>query len=144
MRIEGSIDRIERASICGWAFDPASPEVPLVLEISLDGVPVGKTVADRYRDDLERAGLAAGRCAFAFAFPTPLACGGRHVVCLSDQRGLACPGSPWMFDRAQSLDVALALVGEITQLEPAGMLRFLADQTGRMLQARADVAARRS
>ncbi len=49
----------------GWALDDAAPARPVRLDVLRDGARVGVAVANRWRPDLDRAGLAGGSCAFA-------------------------------------------------------------------------------
>jgi hypothetical protein len=64
----GYLDRATRSTIEGWAFAGAG-EGPVRLAILVNGAVVGQTVADRYRADLEAAGIGNGRHAFRFALP---------------------------------------------------------------------------
>ena len=63
---------VERC-IKGWAQNSDNLEVPVCLDIYVDGRVVGQTLANRYRKDLERAGLGSGNHSFAFTPPTGLA-----------------------------------------------------------------------
>jgi hypothetical protein len=53
----------------GWALDAAGSGRPLELEARCDGGPPLPVLADIWRPDLDRAGLAGGCCAFAFTLP---------------------------------------------------------------------------
>jgi hypothetical protein len=68
-RLRGHIERIERTGgrtrLVGWALDEAAPEQPVALLAMLDGTARGCAVANVWRPDLDRAGLAGGRCGFA-------------------------------------------------------------------------------
>jgi hypothetical protein len=65
----GHIERIEDGLIEGWAMDVANPLVPVELEL-VDGTgAIARVLANRYRGDLVRAGLADGRCAFGARLP---------------------------------------------------------------------------
>ncbi len=57
MRPSGALTRIE-----GWALDESPP---VVLEMRRHGTAVARIVANRWRSDLDRAGLGDGRCGFA-------------------------------------------------------------------------------
>ena len=69
----GSIDRVEGAwRVQGWAHDPAHPELPVLLEVELDGRVIGTVAACEERADLAAAGFGPGRCAFSFTSPVRL------------------------------------------------------------------------
>ncbi len=71
--LQGSIDRIDGAwRVQGWAHDPAHPDLPVLLEVELDGQVIGTVAACEQRDDLAQAGFARGRCAFTFTSPVRL------------------------------------------------------------------------
>jgi hypothetical protein len=53
----------------GWAFDAASPGEPVELVLRAGDKVVARGVANRYRIDLDRAGLAGGRCGFRIGVP---------------------------------------------------------------------------
>jgi hypothetical protein len=67
----GYLDRATHGVVAGWAFAGAG-EGPVRLAILVNGAVVGQTVADRYRADLEAAGIGKGCHAFSFALPQGL------------------------------------------------------------------------
>jgi hypothetical protein len=64
--LRGYVDRIGAEIISGWAQNVDHPEAPVCLDVYADGHWVGQTLANRYRGDLERAGLGSGRHSFEF------------------------------------------------------------------------------
>ncbi len=69
----GSIDRVDGAwRVHGWAHDPAHPDLPVLLEVELDGRVIGTVAACEERADLAAAGFGRGRCAFTFTSPVRL------------------------------------------------------------------------
>ena len=71
--LHGAIDRIAFPwTIKGWAHDKAHPELPVTLEVVLDGAVIGAIVACDYRADLHAANLGQGRCSFAWRSPVRL------------------------------------------------------------------------
>src|SRR5262249_30832865 len=58
---------VEPFQLRGWAYDPDRPG-PLEVEMLLDQTPIGRTVANIYRKDLQEAGYGSGECAFVFNF----------------------------------------------------------------------------
>ena len=69
----GSIDRVEGVwRVQGWAYDPANPSLPVLLQVELDGRVIGTVAACEPRGDLAAAGIGTGRCAFTFTSPVRL------------------------------------------------------------------------
>ncbi|MBU8536417.1 hypothetical protein [Falsiroseomonas tokyonensis] len=71
-RLAGAIDRCSESLVRGWAANLACPDLPLTVEIWLDGSPVGTAPAQRRRSDLERIGKELAGTGFLFKFPRPL------------------------------------------------------------------------
>ena len=78
--LRGRLDDIGRRRITGWAYDPEAPETPVMLVVLLNGVEIARLVADRYRPDLEKAGIGDGRHAFEFELSAGLAADLRHEI----------------------------------------------------------------
>lgn len=70
-RVDYAVDAMDEHGVVGWAWTPRDPAARLTIEFVDGDVVVAETVADLYRDDLERAGLAGGTC--MFRLPLPLA-----------------------------------------------------------------------
>jgi hypothetical protein len=58
--------------ITGWAHDEAHPDLPVLLQVFVDGVVIGAALAYAFRDDLRAAGFGRGRCSFRFTAGAPL------------------------------------------------------------------------
>jgi hypothetical protein len=91
----GFVDRVTPRVIEGWAQNADHPEAPVCLDIVAGGRLLGQVLANRYREDLERAGIGGGCHSFVF---TPLAgiafAPDRVEVCRSlDGALLACGAS---------------------------------------------------
>ena len=68
-RLRWTIDRDEGGRIEGWVLDEANPAAPVALAL-LDGPHRASWhLANRYRIDLDRAGVGDGRCAFGIDVP---------------------------------------------------------------------------
>jgi O-antigen biosynthesis protein len=67
----GQVDLVANTLIAGWAFSGADAG-PVPLAILVNGAVIGQIVADRYRADLEAAGIGDGRHAFTFMLPKGL------------------------------------------------------------------------
>jgi predicted Rdx family selenoprotein len=94
-RLEGYLDSLDGQTILGWAWTPDHPNLPVELEISDgDGV-IARTMADRYRADLEQNGVGDGRHHFALTLDrvlSPWQPHEIHVRRVGDKAEL--PGSP--------------------------------------------------
>jgi hypothetical protein len=64
--LHGFVDTVSADCISGWAQNTEHPEAPVCLDILVGDTLIGRVLASRYRDDLERAGFGSGRHAFAF------------------------------------------------------------------------------
>lgn len=65
-RLRSFVDTVSVNCISGWAQNTEHPETPVCLDILAGDTLIAQVLANRYRDDLERAGLGSGRHAFAF------------------------------------------------------------------------------
>jgi hypothetical protein len=70
--LRGFLDRVTPQVIEGWAQNIDHPEAAVCLDIFADGRLIGQVLANRYRQDLERAGIGSGRHAFRFKPPAGL------------------------------------------------------------------------
>jgi Hint domain len=70
--LRGHIDAVSPRLIEGWAQSVEHPEAPVCLDIYAGGELIGQTLANRYREDLQAAGLGSGRHSFSFAVPDGL------------------------------------------------------------------------
>jgi autotransporter passenger strand-loop-strand repeat protein len=67
--LRGYIDLVTTQLIAGWAQNVDYPEAPVCLDIYAAGRLIGQTLANRYREDLQRAGLGSGSHSFEFVPP---------------------------------------------------------------------------
>ncbi len=146
--LQGNLDGLEGASIVGWAFDPANPDIPVTLEV-LDGDGlIARVTANRFRGDLEAAGIGNGRHGFELRLARSLSPMARHEIRLRrviDGREL--PGSPLVIephsdrallkDAGTALDTAIGAAGEPAALD--AILATLLDKTGTVRRLRASV-----
>lgn len=61
---EGSQDTTDATLVAGWAWDRATPDTAVVVAIHDNDALVATVTADRYRNDLRRAGIGNGRHGF--------------------------------------------------------------------------------
>ena len=101
--MRGYIDMITPRRIGGWAQNVEHPEAPVCLEILCGGKRIGEVVANRYRTDVEQAGIGTGRYGFEFVLSPGLAVipGALQVRRASDGADLALwePLQPERADR---------------------------------------------
>jgi hypothetical protein len=64
--LRGTVDHVGHTGIAGWAQHIHHPEAPVCLDIYADRILIGRTFANRYREDLEHAGLGSGCLGFEF------------------------------------------------------------------------------
>jgi hypothetical protein len=64
--MRGYIDLIAPGCISGWAQNLDHPDAPVCLDIYAGDKLIGQVLANRYRDDLKRAGIGSGHHAFEF------------------------------------------------------------------------------
>jgi hypothetical protein len=69
----GYVDRVTPHVVEGWAENVDHPEAPVCLDIYADGRLIGQVLANRFREDLKRAGIGSGHHSFAFTPPDGLA-----------------------------------------------------------------------
>jgi hypothetical protein len=62
--LEGLVDNATETRLYGWAWNAAAPEERLAVELRLADQVVARTVAERLREDLVKAGVGDGRHAF--------------------------------------------------------------------------------
>jgi GT2 family glycosyltransferase/glycosyltransferase involved in cell wall biosynthesis len=78
--IEGSLDLLTIGKVAGWAFNPASPEEPVAVEVLADGVLVARALASDFRGDLLAAGIGNGKHGFQIELPSQLIDGLEHTI----------------------------------------------------------------
>jgi hypothetical protein len=90
--LSGHVERVQDGMLEGWVMDSACPAAPVELEVLVDGAIVATLLANRYRPDLDRAGLAGGNCAFTVAMPADVTAHARiEVRRAADGRSLPMP-----------------------------------------------------
>jgi microcystin-dependent protein len=77
--LRGTIDHVGKTGIAGWAQHTDHPEAPVCLDIYADSILIGRTLANRYREDLEHAGFGSGCHGFEFIPPAGLAFAARSI-----------------------------------------------------------------
>jgi GT2 family glycosyltransferase len=93
----GYCDAVNMTSIEGWAYDQAAPDVPLVMEVLIDGNCIGSVRCDLIREDVSGTGYSKQqRVGFYVAVPADLQDDVDHVIRFrhSDGRPIALRDPP--------------------------------------------------
>ncbi|MFT6031474.1 MAG: hypothetical protein ACI8O8_003226, partial [Oleiphilaceae bacterium] len=86
--VKGRIDGFREGKIVGWAYDTSHPDIPLELELFIDGKLCSIAFALDFRQDLAKAGMGNGQCAFSFYIdPCDIKDDDKGVRCVIRVRG---------------------------------------------------------
>lgn len=143
--LKGHVDVLTTREVAGWARDSERPATSVSLLIIDNDTLVGRVVANRYRPDLEKAGIGEGKHGFSFEFPIPLTAFERHVIEVrSEIDGEELPHSPFILEPSRIFDSAAERIVSAT-LAQCGLdediprkIEFLVTQLDRLTQALAD------
>ena len=125
--LKGYLDSATGELITGWAALPDHPGVPVVLEVTIDGVVAGTVIANQLRGDLADAGIGDGRHGFAFRPARPLDPFRHHEISVTRRLdGRHLTDSPRVIEAAAS--VGTQVVSGLQQQIAAAEQR-LADAT---------------
>lgn len=58
-QLRGAIDVADQSRVAGWAHDPQTPDMPLEVQLFIDGKFLASKLADELRDDLVKAGATS-------------------------------------------------------------------------------------
>ncbi|EHH69200.1 glycosyltransferase [Gluconobacter morbifer] len=94
----GFLDIVERRRIQGWTWDSQQPEKSFLVQIIDNGEVLAETVANRFRPDLEKAGVGSGHFGFSIVLPTGLTPTRRHVIRVIREDGVELDGSPHVLE----------------------------------------------
>ena len=72
-QLQGYVDWVTPRVIEGWAQNIDHPEAPVCLDIYAGSQLIGQLLANRYREDLKRAGIGSGFHSFRFTPPDGIA-----------------------------------------------------------------------
>ncbi len=105
--LKGNLDVVDLRQIGGWAQDDAQPDLPVSLLLTDNDQLIGRILANRYRADLEQAGIGSGRHSFEFQFPKSLAPFNKHVLrVFRESDGVDLAQSPVTLEPRQAFDIA--------------------------------------
>jgi O-antigen biosynthesis protein len=149
--LKGNLDVIDLRQVVGWAQDDAQPDVPVGLLVTHNDRMIGRILANRYRADLELAGIGSGRHSFAFQFAKSLAPFENHVLRVRrESDGADLAQSPVTLEATQAFDLSAqeALADIIqrsgTEHDIEAKIDFLVDRIEILLQQLAGRDSRRS
>ena len=83
----GFLDRIDDATIAGWALDPLNPRTPLAMRVLIDGVVADVITCDIKRPDVAPLNLPSTKVGFEYRIPVRFQDGLRHVLSFSTVAG---------------------------------------------------------
>ncbi|MGC2780251.1 MAG: glycoside hydrolase family 99-like domain-containing protein, partial [Bradyrhizobium sp.] len=69
---EGHVDRLTRWGAVGWAWLPQYPNEAAIVEAVHGGSVIGRTIANRMREDLAAHGKGTGKYGFELSFDAPV------------------------------------------------------------------------
>ncbi len=149
--LKGNLDVIDLRQVVGWAQDDAQPDVPVSLLVTDNDRLIGRILANRYRADLEQAGIGSGRHSFEFQFAKRLAPFENHVLRVRREfDGADLAQSPVTLEAAQAFDLSAqeALADMIqqsgTDQDIEAKIDFLAARIETLLQRLAERDGKRA
>jgi glycosyltransferase involved in cell wall biosynthesis len=105
--LRGRLDVVNRTEILGWALDCADAESPVGLLASANGRVVARVLANRFRRDLQSAGIGSGRHSFAIRIPAGmLGPEAQEIRVTRELDGADLQGSPFHLPALRDLDAA--------------------------------------
>ncbi|MCX2561550.1 Hint domain-containing protein [Acetobacter farinalis] len=142
--LKGYVDTVSRDRLTGWAFSPATPDVPVALQVLDNGQLVASVVANALRPDVRNAGASpTEQCGFDVLFPAMLSPFTRHVLEVRREQDGAMLGKPHVIDPVGAFDPALedvvsrAVASVSDKGDQDHILSFLLGQVEKLSQARA-------
>ncbi len=143
--LKGNLDMVNLRQVSGWARDDAQPDLPVSLLVTDNDRLIGRILANRYRADLEQAGIGNGRHSFEFQFEKSLAPLEKHVLRVRRESDGADLGqSPVTLEATQAFDLSAreALTDLIqrsgTDQDITTKIDFLIQQVEKLLQQLAE------
>jgi glycosyltransferase involved in cell wall biosynthesis len=109
--LRGWLDSAGHMKLSGWAHTTTDPDQPVALIISANDKVLGRVVANRFRSDLQQAGIGQGRHGFEFLIRGGLSRTDAHEIHVRREAdGEELPSSPWMLSAGANQDFNLAAV----------------------------------
>ncbi len=137
----GNVDEWSRDSLHGWAWNPNRPDKAVTVAVYLDGRPLTKGLANRFRPDVQQGGFGTGRYGFSIDLPDIGSAISSHKLQVRVEGADGeLQGSPILLAASMEFDAEaersfaalLASPGSTAQLRKR--LLFLTGQVDRMLE----------
>lgn len=104
--VRGTLDNVQKGRVYGWVWD-SSKDAPISVELLIDGVVVGNTLANGFRGDLKDAGIGTGHAAFSMVIPAHLCDSRFHEVEVRTMEGqVRLNGCPKMYQLVGPLNAS--------------------------------------
>jgi hypothetical protein len=138
--IAGFLESADLSTITGWAYNPAAPHTPVLLDVLNRGAVIARVLANGQRPDVKLAGFGHGRCGFSLKLPAPLPAFQRHEISVRPAGGCAAlTGSPVVIDPGFLHDLVNA--GGLARLVEAAIKSVAAPEDVAGLEADLELAA---
>jgi ubiquinone/menaquinone biosynthesis C-methylase UbiE len=108
------LDQISAAFIAGWC---KKDEQPARLSLKVNGSLVAETTSDRYRKDLQDAGLGSGKLAYVFLLMRPGLANGDAIEIIDKETGSILHSRVFSSTNSDSIEKAYDLIDEIPKFE---------------------------
>ena len=148
---QSCLDWVSRDRITGWARNDGDADEPVAMQVVDNGTVIARLLANRYRPDLEQAGIGDGRFGFELLVPGGLSPQIDHVIAVRrESDGEQAYKSPQVVTASNSFDEALkrliagVVEGLVAGPDLADSLSFLVAQADRLLQMAADTDGQRA
>src|SRR5579862_2210515 len=100
-RLAGHIEEASDREIKGWVWNRQQPEKRITIDVIVGDTRLAKAIADRYRPDLQQAGIGDGQHAFAVRLGEGVLPSARNVVHVRcADTGMEVPGSPVIIEQS--------------------------------------------
>jgi hypothetical protein len=77
---DGLFEKLDCGTISGWAWDRNQPNIPVKVDVYVDGKAVATITANQFRQDLLNTGFGNGSHGFTYSTPADLRDGKPHAI----------------------------------------------------------------
>lgn len=115
MAVKGNIDMVADGHIFGWAWDEATPDLPLRVIACANGHIISSSIANLFREDLKTAGIGNGEHGFELILPRiTLEANSIHI--LEEESHVELHGSPIIQKKVENQSLFLRIIIDVTDL----------------------------